>query len=107
MRRKPSAKGGSEGVTHTQVAIQDEWGWLFREQPTEDYGIDAHVEIVEHDDVRGRLLALQIKSGESWFRESGPSGWWFRPDAGHVQYWLNHSLPVVVVLYRPGTKRCH
>jgi hypothetical protein len=84
-----------------------ELGWLFREQPTEDYGIDAHVEIVEHDDVRGRLLALQIKSGESWFRESGPSGRWFRPDAEHVQYWLNHSLPVVVVLYHPVTKRCH
>jgi hypothetical protein len=107
MRRTPSAKVGSEGVTHTQLAVQDVLGWLFREQPTEDYGIDAHVEVVERDDVRGRLLALQIKSGESQFRESGPSGWWFRPDAEHVQYWLNHSLPVVVVLYHPATKRCH
>lgn len=75
MRRKPSAKVGSEGVTHTQLAVQDELGWLFREQPTEDYGIDAHVEIVEHEDVRGRLLALQIKSGESWFRETTEGGW--------------------------------
>lgn len=24
-----------------------------------------------------------------------------------MQYWTNHSLPVVVVLYRPETKRCH
>ncbi|WP_419503868.1 DUF4365 domain-containing protein [Lentzea aerocolonigenes] len=48
------------GRDHTQLAIQDELGWLFREQPTEDYGIDAHVEVVDGEDVRGRLLALQI-----------------------------------------------
>jgi hypothetical protein len=82
-------------------------GWLFREQPTEDYGIDAHAEVVDEHMVRGRLLALQIKSGPSWFKEPGPDGWWFRPDAAHVQYWMNHSLPVVVVLYHPETERCH
>ncbi|MEV4334086.1 DUF4365 domain-containing protein [Streptomyces sp. NPDC049597] len=107
MRRKPSAKVASQGVTHTQQAIEDELGWLFRNQPTEDYGIDAHAEVVDGEDVRGRLLALQIKSGGSWFRESAPGGWWFRPDAEHVQYWLNHSLPVLVVLHHPETKQCH
>jgi hypothetical protein len=107
MRRKPSAKVASAGVTHTKLAIEDELGWLFREQPTEDYGIDAHAEVVDDELVRGRLLALQIKSGEHWFREPAPEGWWFRPDMDHVQYWTNHSLPVVVVLYHPATKRCH
>lgn len=29
-----------------------------REQPTEDYGIDAQLEVVDGEDVRGRLLAL-------------------------------------------------
>lgn len=28
-----------------------------------------------------------------------------RPD--HVRYWTNHALPVVVVLYNPGTAACH
>lgn len=60
-------------MPHTQSAIQDELGWPFREQPTEDYGIDAHAEVVDGEDVRRRLLALQIKSGMSWFRETaGP-----------------------------------
>ncbi|MFS8103518.1 DUF4365 domain-containing protein [Lentzea alba] len=107
MRRKPSARVASEGVTHTQLAIQDELGWLFREQPTEDYGIDAHAEVVDGEDVQGRLLALQIKGGMGWFRETARRGWWFRPDAEHVAYWLNHSLPVAVVLYHPETKHCH
>ncbi|MYZ34984.1 DUF4365 domain-containing protein [Streptomyces sp. SID4917] len=107
MRRKPSAKVATIGVTRTKLAVEDELEWLFREQPTEDYGIDAHAEVVDGEDVRGRLLALQIKSGMSWFREAAPEGWWFRPDAEHVAYWLNHSLPVAVVLYHPETKRCH
>lgn len=107
MRRTPSAKVGSKGLTHTRLAIEDELGWLFRDQPTEDYGIDAHAEIVDGEDVRGRLLALQIKGGKSWFSEPGPGGWWFRPDVAHVRYWTNHSLPVVVVLYHPETNQCH
>ncbi|MBO7938524.1 DUF4365 domain-containing protein [Streptomyces sp. S9] len=107
MRRKPSAKVSTAGVTHTKQAVEDELDWLFREQPTEDYGIDAHVEVVDGENVRGRLLSLQIKSGMSWFREAAPGGWWFRPDVEHVAYWLNHSLPVAVVLYHPETKHCH
>jgi Domain of unknown function (DUF4365) len=106
-RRPPSAKGASIGVTLTKLAVEKELGWLFREQPTEDYGIDAHAEIVEGEAVTGKLLALQIKSGPSWFREAGPGGWWFRPNSDHVQYWTNHSLPVVVVLVDLRTERCH
>lgn len=107
MRRPASAKAASAGVTHTRAAVEDHLGWLFREQPTEDYGIDAQIEIVDGEDVRGRLLALQIKGGKSWFSERGPEGWWFRPDIAHVRYWTNHSLPVVVVLYEPETQQCY
>lgn len=107
MRRKPSARVATVGVTRTKLIVEEELQWLFREQPTEDYGIDAHVEVVDGEDVRGRLLALQIKSGKSWFKEAVPGGWWFRPDAEHVAYWLNHSLPVAVVLHHPQTRRCH
>lgn len=93
-------------MTHARLAVQSELGWLFREQD-EDYGIDAQVEVVDGETVRGKLLALQIKGGRSLFREPGPGGWWFRPKAAHVQYWTNHSLPVAVILYDPDTNRCH
>lgn len=107
MRRNASARMADQGVTHTQQVIQDELGWVFRGQPINDYGIDAQTEVVDGEDVRGRLLALQIKSGLTAFKEIGPGGWWFRPDRDHVQYWTNHSLPVVIVLYHPEMKRCH
>ncbi|PWR12481.1 hypothetical protein DKT69_23865 [Micromonospora sicca] len=106
-KQKPSAKVASRGVTRAKLYVEEELDWLFREQPTEDFGIDAHVEVVDGEDVRGRLIALQIKSGKSWFGEPTTGGWWFRPDDDHVRYWKRHSLPVAVVLYNPATKLCH
>lgn len=94
-------------MTQAQLAFERDLGWIFRAQPTEDYGIDAHAEVVDGEDVRGRLVALQVKSGLSWFSEPGTGGWWFRPDTNHVNYWLDHSLPVAVVVYHPETKLCH
>jgi len=82
-------------------------GWLFREQTTHDYGIDAHVEIVEGDRPTGKLLALQIKSGASFFREETAESYVFRTDDKHVEYWIEHSMPVVLVLYNPETDTAH
>jgi hypothetical protein len=107
MRRPPSARVASVGVTQTSLAVEETLRWLFREQPTDDYGIDAQVEIVDGTEVLGRLLALQIKGGMSWFSEEGPGGWWFRPSTAHVRYWSAHSLPVVVVLYEPEKRECY
>jgi hypothetical protein len=84
-----------------------EHGWLFREQTTHDYGIDAHVEIVEGQRPTGKLIALQIKSGTSFFREETADAYIFRTDDKHVAYWINHSMPVVLVLYSPDTKTAH
>lgn len=107
MRRPLSAKTSSLGVTLTKLAVESQLEWLFREQSTEDYGIDAHLEIVRDNVVDGRLLALQIKSGHSFFSEKAHGGWWFRPDAQHVHYWVNHSLPVIVVLCDTATRICY
>ncbi len=105
MRRSPSAQVATDGVTYTKMVLETQLRWLFREQPTEDYGIDAHTEVVDGEEVTGRLLALQIKSGSSWFNEPAPGGWWFRPDTQHVHYWLDHSLPVIAVLYDPAIRK--
>lgn len=106
-KRTHSAHVASLAVARVQLAVAEGLRWLFREQPTEDYGIDAHVEVVEDDQVQGRLLALQIKGGLSWFSEPHADGWWYRPSAAHVSYWLNHSLPVAVVLNDEATDVCY
>ncbi|HEX9392209.1 MAG TPA: DUF4365 domain-containing protein [Usitatibacteraceae bacterium] len=82
-------------------------GWLFREQSTHDYGIDAHVEIVEGGRPTGKLIALQIKSGASFFEEESADSYIFRTDDKHVAYWVGHSMPVVLVLYNPEAETAH
>lgn len=75
-------------------------GQIFREQSTNDVGIDAHVELVDEKsrDATGQLVALQIKGGPSYFYETTKDGVIFRGDLAHLDYWLNHSLPVFLVL---------
>jgi hypothetical protein len=79
-------------------------GWLFREQTTQDYGIDAHAEIVTQQRPTGKLLAFQIKTGSSFFKEKSGENYVFRTDDAHIGYWVGHSMPVILAIYNPETK---
>lgn len=72
--------------------------WIFREEPIVDMGIDAQIELCEDGVPTGRLIALQIKTGESWFKEENKHGYVYRGSLTHLSYWKSHSLPVIVVL---------
>lgn len=81
--------------------------WLFRPQPTSDFGIDAHVETVEDGKATGRLLALQIKAGSSYLRPLTGDHFVYRGDMAHLDYWTAHSLPVILVLYDPDSQTAY
>lgn len=74
-------------------------GWLFREQMVHDFGIDAHVETTNENYPTGQLIAIQIKSGMSFFSEENDNSYTFRTEDKHIEYWSNHTLPVILVLY--------
>lgn len=84
---------------HGVAAIIHKMGWLFREQPISDYGIDAHIEQMIDGRPTGRLLAAQIKCGQSWFEETDENGYVYRGDLSHLDYWSSHSLPVIIILF--------
>ncbi|WP_439658207.1 DUF4365 domain-containing protein [Lentzea sp. HUAS TT2] len=86
-----------EGVSFVGFQIEREFGWIFREQSTSDFGVDAHVEIRSGANPTGRLLGLQLKSSAVGFSERVADGWIYRPDGRHVEYWLGHSLPMYVL----------
>lgn len=94
------------GVAATQL-IFERMGFAFREQPIEDYGIDAIVEERESKNtLSGKLIGVQIKSGQSFFSEIKDGRVIFRGEMRHYDYWLNYSLPVIIVLYNPETEIC-
>ncbi|MFE2998029.1 DUF4365 domain-containing protein [Nocardia sp. NPDC059246] len=99
---------GQMGEWGVGLLVIRELRWKYREQKGADYGIDAQVEVCEGRP-DGRLFAVQVKAGRSWFSEQSttPRGWMFRPRARHVKYWLSHTLPVLVVLYDVEQERAY
>lgn len=85
--------------------VAEENGWMFREQPINDIGIDAHMERVDRIGKSKQLLALQIKAGASWFKEKKDGFVFFRDiNERQYNYWTMNSLPCIVVLYNPENK---
>ena len=91
------------GIQLCGLQVTRQLGLVFREQSTSDFGVDAQAEMKREGRPTGRLVGLQIKTGPSYFDEPYEDGWIFRPKEKHVQYWLNHSLPVYVLLVELDT----
>jgi hypothetical protein len=105
--RRQTSVTGRAGVHQVGLAVERDLRWIFREQPIEDHGIDAQIEIVESSLPTGRLVALQIKSGPTAFRRATDTGWWFYLASEHVEYWSDYSLPVAIVLSDLSTGVCY
>ena len=87
--------------------IAEKNNWMFREQPIDDIGIDAHMELVESTGKPKQLVALQIKSGSSWFKEKKDDYIIFRNiNNRQYNYWTMNSLPCIIVLYNPDDDMC-
>ncbi|MDQ0902748.1 DUF4365 domain-containing protein [Paenibacillus sp. V4I7] len=96
----PHYSGPTEeiGLMLVNNIVTTQIGWIFREQPKKDFGIDAHIEIVGDSLVTGKLIAAQIKTGQSYLRERTNNGYLYRGKMKHLNYWKNHSLPVILIL---------
>ena len=86
------------GIALCALQVTSQLGLIFREQGTSDFGVDAQAEMKREGRPTGRLVGLQIKAGPAYFSKPYEDGWIFRPKKKHIQYWLNHSLPVYVLL---------
>lgn len=84
--------------------VEEDMRWIYREQKEHDFGIDAQIEIWTNSRPTGKLLAAQLKSGESYFEREDSTGFVFAGELKHLDYWLNHKLPVILILYNPATR---
>lgn len=88
--------------------VSDRLKWVFRDIRKTDLGIEGQIELVdERERGTGRLLAVQIKCGLSFFNETTEDGFVFRGDKKHLKYWIEHSLPVIVVICNAKTGVCY
>lgn len=94
------------GVSKVQLIVYEKLHWIFREQVIDDCGIDAHIELKDDDYVTGKLIAVQIKSGESYFKENNKGKIVYYIDKKHFNYWMSNILPVILILYNTKTGEC-
>lgn len=103
-----AARTADKGVRIVENIVCDLLGWIFKEQEAQkDLGVDAHIELL-NDEAKapGRLIAAQIKCGKSFFKNKTSEGFVFYGKNRHLNYYLNYSLPVILILCDPDTGRC-
>ena len=80
-------------------------GWGAVPNPEHDLGTDLW--LMARDARRfdlGALVGVQVKTGDSYFSEPEIDedkvvGWWYRDDDKHFDYWTEHTIPHLLVLY--------
>lgn len=95
-----NSRKGEEGITLVKRIVEKEMNWIFRKNHQEhDFGIDAFIDIIqESNQLTGKSVALQIKTGPSYFSEPCSGGWVYRDNIEHLNYYLNHDIPVLILL---------
>jgi hypothetical protein len=84
--------------------LVNETGNIFRKiHLEEDVGLDGVIEFVKDGEATGRLLAIQVKSGDSYV-VAGKDRFIVPVDEAHLNYWQSYDLPVVIVCYSPSQK---
>ena len=78
-------------------------GMIWRENIIKDVGIDGQIEYVTSEGkATGRLVAVQVKSGPSYFKHDHGDRWVFYPNHKHLFYWERFPIPVILVLHSPA-----
>lgn len=96
----PNRLTAEKGVTLIKSIIENEFEWIFRPTPLEhDFGIDGYIDIVNDKSyITGKSIAVQIKTGDSYFTQPTNSGWKYNGEIKHLNYYLNLENPVLIFI---------
>lgn len=98
---------GTQGTGLIEVLVSA-MGFVWRPTPQHDAGIDGEIEIRDTSDGRmtGMLIKVQSKA-VSAFQNESDEGFDYWPEPRDVRYWLEHSLPVILIVSRPATQEAY
>ncbi len=93
------------GVNYVR-SIVEKFNCIFQQIDTSnDIGIDAIMEIIKDEKPTCSFVAVQIKSGNSYYRKTG--NLCKIPIKDHRSYWSKHPLPVYGIVFVPEFERAH
>lgn len=104
-----SQETGEIGLSIVKKTIEKELNWIFRKNHQEhDFGIDGYIDVIaECGQVTGKSIALQIKTGKFYFSEPTDLGWVYRGQMSHLNYYLNHEIPVIILIVDDTTEEIY
>ena len=90
---------GMTGESYFQYFVNNELKCIYQKvSDNSDFGIDGFIELVINGHVTGKKVAVQIKHGNSYFRNKVISGYKYIGERKHLNYYMNSQLPVFIVL---------
>lgn len=94
-----------EGILAVQAAafsLRSVW----RPTPNADLGIDGQLELIaESGETTGKIVAVQIKSGDSYVKNNDGHDIVYYPGDKHRSYWANFPIPVILAIHDPKARR--
>lgn len=106
-------KVGDEAFTEQEgeIAVQSAVNrarCVWRKTSTRDVGIDGQIEYIDAEgNATGRIVAVQVKSGASYFPGEIDDALTYPVPPKHRDYWRDFPLPVILVLYEPGLETAY
>lgn len=102
---KRSAVTAKEGINYIRSAVEASGCLFIKIEQENDFGVDALIEFIENGRPINKQIAVQIKSGASYYAaESRECAF---PIGSHREYWSQHPLPVFGLVYVPSLQRAH
>lgn len=103
MKWQEKQKTALEGVLYVESVV-NEHGSIFRHVHQEnDVGVDGHIELVRSEAATGKLVGVQVKSGDSYLADNGHE-FCVSVDQAHLDYWCSYAIPVILVCYSPSKR---
>jgi len=93
------------GINFVRSAVEGAGSLFHKIEAENDLGIDGLIELVRGEKPLNRQVAVQVKSGPSYYNASGEEC--LIPIESHRDYWLNYPLPVVGIVFVPALGVAH
>lgn len=93
------------GLNFVRTVVEDAGSLFHKIEQENDLGIDALIEFVRNSQPLGKQIAVQVKSGKSYFNSKDEEC--LIPIENHRDYWSRYPLPVIGIAYIPDLKRAH
>ena len=93
----------NEGINYIANVVNN-MCCIWREIAKDDIGIDGYIELIENEKSTGLIIAVQSKSGKSFFQNESKDHFIYYPKKDHIYYWDSLNLPTILIIYSPQKK---